>query len=55
MTEKRVLEHLLVFGINIAILINGIIIPWLTMFTAPIAWIILGTLLYYLHRHEKRV
>jgi hypothetical protein len=23
------------------------------MFTAPIAWIILGTLLYYMHRHEK--
>jgi hypothetical protein len=23
------------------------------MFTAPIAWIILGTLLYYMYRHEK--
>jgi hypothetical protein len=22
------------------------------MFTAPIAWIILGTLLYYMYRHE---
>lgn len=50
--EKRKLEHLLIFVINIAILINGIVIPWTTMFTAPIAWIILGTLLYYMYRHE---
>jgi hypothetical protein len=50
--EKRKLEHLLIFAINIAILINGIVIPWTTMFTALIAWIILGTLLYYMYRHE---
>jgi len=52
MIEKKKLEYLLIFGINAIILINGIIIPWTTMFTAPIAWIILGALLYYIYRRE---
>jgi len=55
MTEqktKKLLEHVLVIGGNFALLVIGIIEPWLLIFAAIITWLLLGTILYMMHRHE---
>jgi len=51
--KRKYFEHILIFGINGLILVIGIIIPWALMFAAPLLWVILGAILYFIYRHEE--
>jgi hypothetical protein len=50
---KKLIEHILVIGGNLALLVIGIVEPWLLIFAALITWFLLGAILYSMYRHEE--
>jgi len=50
---KKYLEHLLVIGGNIALLVIGIVEPWLLIFAAVTMWPLLGAILYLMYYRER--
>jgi uncharacterized membrane protein YuzA (DUF378 family) len=50
---KKYLEHLLVIVGNIALLVIGIVEPWLLIFAAVTMWPLLGAILYLMYYRER--